>query len=387
MQQDQEWWTQVQRPTGEARGLPNATYTDAAFARQERDTLFANTWTCIGFRSDLPQAPGARPVELLGMPLVIVSDETGTVRVFHNVCSHRGQVLVREAGALEGAIRCPYHSWTYRLDGSLRGTPFIGGPGVHEIAGFDKSQHGLKAVRSAEWLGMIFVNLSGRAEAFEDYLGPVLQRWEPFVGDGGLQAVSPALDGGLCMEVQANWKLAVENYCEAYHLPWVHPTLNTYSRLEDHYNIAIDDRFAGQGTYVYDFASRAGISLPEFADWPADKRKHAEYVALFPNLLLGLQIDHVFAMLLEPLAHDRTRERVQLYYVGDTAASPRYAEARKLVLDGWRDVFQEDVWAIEGLQRGRHSPGFDGGVFSPVMDVPTHTFHCWAARRLGAPEP
>lgn len=375
-------WERVQQPAAQALGLPNVAYTDAAFILRERDTLLANTWTCIGFRRDLPGAPAAKPVDMLGMPLVIVSDQSDRLQVFHNVCSHRGQVLVSEACQLDGAIRCPYHSWTYRLDGSLRGTPLIGGTGVHEVDGFDKSQHGLKAVRTAEWLGMIFVNLSGLAEDFDDYLAPVRQRWEAFVGTAGLQSVHPAEDGCMCLEVQANWKLAVENYCESYHLPWVHPGLNSYSRVEDHYNISVPGKCAGQGTYVYDFASRAGISLPEFPDWPQDKRKHAEYVALFPNVLLGLQIDHLYAILLEPLAHDRTRERVQIYYPGDTAEAESHATARKTVLEGWREVFQQDVWAVEGLQRGRHSPGFDGGVFSPVMDQPTHTFHCWAAQRL-----
>ena len=381
-QQSEQRWRTVQQSPGEARGLPNIAYTDPAFAARERDTLFANTWTCVGFRSDLPGGPAVQPVDLLGIPLLIVCDQSDELQVFHNVCSHRGQVLVSEAGKLDGAIRCPYHRWTYHLDGSLRGTPCIGGPGVHEVAGFDKSQHGLKRVRTAEWLGMIFVNLSGQAEDFGDYLAPVCQRWETFVGARGLQALRPAPDGGLSMVVQANWKLAVENYCESYHLPWVHPGLNSYSRLEDHYNILIPGSCAGQGTYVYDFASRAGVTLPGFPDWPADKRKHAEYVALFPNVLLGLQIDHLFVMLLEPQAHDHTRERVQIYYIGDTADAHEHAAARNKVHEGWREVFAEDVWAVEGLQRGRHSPGFDGGVFSPVMDTPTHAFHCWAAARL-----
>ncbi len=370
------------RAPGEARGLPNVAYVDPEFARCERDALFANTWTCIGFRSDLPGSPAAAPVDLLGIPLVIVCDESGAVQVFHNVCSHRGQILVNQPCKLDGAIRCPYHSWTYRLDGTLRGTPLIGGTGVHEVAGFEKAQHGLRKVRSAEWLGMVFVNLSGGAQQFDDYLAPLRERWEPFVGVNGLQVLQPAQDGDMSMDVQANWKLAVENYCEAYHLPWVHPGLNTYSPLDEHYNIIVPDSGAGQGTRVYDFASRAGVSLPPIPDWPADKRKQAEYVALFPNVLLGLQVDHLFVMLLQPLAHDRTRERVKIYYYGDAATGEDYAASRKKVLDGWRDVFVEDIWAVEGLQRGRHSPGFDGGVFSPVMDTPTHAFHSWAAARL-----
>ncbi len=381
-------WEAVQRPTAEARGLPNQAYTDRDFARYERDTLLASTWTCVGLLRDLPDdGPAACPVEVLDLPLVMVRDAEGRVQVFHNVCSHRGHVLVAQACRLENAIRCPYHSWAYRLDGSLRGTPFIGGPGAHELPGFDKTRHGLRAVPSAVWLGLVFVNLSATAPAFDDFTAPVRERWAPLCGAGGLEQYQPAADGYTELEVAANWKLAVENYCEAYHVPWVHPGLNSYSPLSEHYSIAEQFVFAGQGTNVYEFAERAGISLPGCEDWPADKRRQAEYLALFPNLLLGLQVDHLFAMVLEPLAHDRTRERVQLYFLRGAADGEAHAAARKTVLDGWREVFVEDVSAVEGLQRGRRSPGFEGGVFTPVMDVATHAFHRWAAAGLARGTP
>ena len=184
------------------------------------------------------------------------------------------------------------------------------------------------------------------------------------------------------LTVESNWKLPVENYCESYHLPWVHPGLNSYSRLEDHYHIMEGELGAGQGTRAFDFSAREGIALPAFPHWPSDRRNVAEYVALFPNVLLGLQMDHFFAIWLQPLAHNRTREVVDIQYVGDEACGDQYESARVRTLEGWREVFKEDVHAVEGMQAGRESPAFDGGAFSPVMDNPTHHFHRWMVTRL-----
>ena len=186
------------------------------------------------------------------------------------------------------------------------------------------------------------------------------------------------------MEVQCNWKLAVENYCESYHLPFIHPDLNRYSRLEDHYDIMIEDRFGGQGSWTYNLSGDAGVSLPTVPEWPVERQKEAEYVSFYPNVLLGLQADHAFVMIIEPKSASSSTEHLRVYYVGDEALEDQYEGCRKSVLESWRVVFQEDVAAVEGMQRGRLSPGYEGGVFSPVMDNPTHHFHKWVANRLQA---
>ena len=233
----------------------------------------------------------------MGLPLMMVRDPTGTIRVFHNVCRHRGHRLISDGCQIKGAIRCPYHSWTYGLDGTLRGTPHIGGPGIHEIDGFDKSTHGLHELRSTMWLDLVFVNVSNDAPEFEQHIQPLLARWQPFVSVDDLQALHPAVsDGRIRLELRCNWKLAIENTCESYHLPWIHPGLNSYSRIEDHYNIVADGWGAGQGSRAFNFTGRAGISLPRFSRWPNDKLKIAEYIALFPNVQIGLQNDHLFVI-------------------------------------------------------------------------------------------
>lgn len=375
----------VLQDTAHANGLPNELYTEPGALTRERETIFAPTWTALGFAGDVQDKGDVMPVELLGVPLIMLRDRQGSVRVFHNVCSHRGRQLVDGPCRVEAGLRCPYHSWHYGLDGSLKGTPHIGGMNVHACAGFDKGQHGLREVASSVWCDIVFVNLSGGAVPFESWIRPVMARWHAFWGETGPDELRPAkADGQLTLDVDANWKLAVENYCESYHLPWVHPGLNSYSRLEDHYIVLDGDgeSFAGQGTLVYNLAEVAGISLPKLSQWPATREREAEYLALYPNALIGLQADHFFVVLLEPLSERRTREHVRLLFVGDAAVDDEHAAARESTLQSWKTVFEEDVSMVEGMQRGRESPAYHGGVFSPVQDVPTHHFHQWVARRF-----
>jgi choline monooxygenase len=373
----------VLRPIHEARGLGNEFYTGQAAFELERDQVMAKTWACVGFASDLPRNGMVNPVDFMGLPLLLMRNREGVLQVFHNVCSHRGVKLVEQPGEVQGVIRCPYHSWTYDLNGALKGTPHVGGINQHKDERFACEKHGLKAIRSTVWMDMVFVNLSGDAQPLEEVLAPLTDRWTQFIGRDGMNLLRRKGTGdATSIEVNCNWKLAVENYCEAYHLPWVHPALNSYSRLEDHYNIQFSERFAGQGSHAYNLSDVAGTNLPTFPDWPKDRLRNAEYVAFFPNVLLGIQADHAFAMQLQPIAPGKTIEHLRLFYVGDEALDDQYAACHAAVLEAWRVVFAEDIASVEGMQKGRASPGYQGGVFSPEMDVPTHFFHQWGARQL-----
>ena len=368
----------VKQPGMAARGLPNQAYTSDTYARLERDQLLARTWTCIGVASDLPRVGSVKPVDMLGVPLLLVRGRDQRVRAFHNVCSHRGVKLVTQPGRVKSLIKCPYHCFCYDVDtGALKHTPHFGGPNVDDHAELDRSLHGLKEVPAAVWFDLIFVNLAGNAPAFADHIRPLAERWQAYdlsrIRHGG------DIGGAMDFHVACNWKLAVENYCESYHLPWVHPNLNSYSNLADHYNI-VEPRFAGQGSLKY--APSDDAPLPQFDGLPEWARTGSEYIALFPNVLLGVQCDHVFTIWLEPQGPENTVEHLNLYYVGDEAVSEAYADSRQATLDRWQEVFAEDVDLVERMQAGRHSPAFDGGFFSPVMDPPTKAFHEWAARAL-----
>ena len=367
----------VRRPISVANGLPNANYIDPAMHEEEKRALLFSTWSGLATASDVPEPGDAIPMTFMGMPLLLLRDRKGQVRVFQNICRHRGMILVEEPRKIEGAIRCPYHSWCYSTEGRLVSTPHVGGPGRNTHEGFKRSELGLLEVRSHIWRDLVWINIDGRAPAFEDAFAEVIKRWAEFE--------KPVYHGGedskFTLDVACNWKLAVENYCESYHLPWVHPGLNSYSRLEDHYHIEEPGLFSGQGTLVYrQLEGENGAKFPDF-DGLSDKwDTAAEYIAAYPNVLLGVHRDHAFAIILLPVSQDRTVEHVHLYY--PTPDTDEMLRSKNSHL--WKQVFEEDVFVVEGMQRGRHAEGFDGGRFSPAMDRPTHLFHDWVAQRLMA---
>ena len=171
----------------------------------------------------------------------------------------------------------------------------------------------------------------------------------------------------------------MENYCESYHLPWVHPGLNSYSRLDDHYHIMETGKFCGQGTEVYSqIRDDDGATFPDFEGLSEKWDTAGEYITVTPNVMLGVQRDHVFAIILEPKGAGRTLEHIHLFY-----SSPETSEAlRRKNAALWKVVFEEDISVVEGMQAARGAYGYDGGRFSPAMDGPTHQFHQWVAGRL-----
>lgn len=371
--------SEVTRPVNVARGLPNAHYIDDAVYAEERETVLFNNWAGIGFAKDVLEAGDAMPVDFMGMPLLILRDQDGVMKVFQNTCRHRGMILIREKSNIRGTIRCPYHSWCYGLDGALRSTPHAGGPGVNIHEDIKRNELGLFEIRSHVYMGVVFANISGKADAFDVVHADLLERWKDF----DQPMLHSGDDSSLKLEVKCNWKLAVENYCESYHLPWVHPGLNSYSRLEDHYHLEERDKYSGQGTLVYRQLKGGNDQVfPDFANLPDKWDTGGEYVAIYPNVLLGVQRDHTFAIILEPKAKDNTLEHIEIFYANETALSSEYAVLRAKNAKQWKGVFLEDVFVVEGMQKGRHGIFFDGGKFAPVMDSPTHMFHEWVANQI-----
>ncbi len=369
----------VMTPVNTARGLPNAHYIDKDIYEEEKRAVLFNNWSGIGFGKDVPEIGDAKPIDFLGVPLLLVRNRDGALRVFQNTCRHRGMILVSEPKKIRGAIRCPYHSWCYSLDGDLRTTPHVGGPGQNTHEDIRREDLGLFRVRSYIWHDIVFVNISGDAPDFEVANAHLMDRWKEFD--------QPMYHGGesssFQLAVDTNWKLAVENYCESYHLPWIHPGLNSYSRLEDHYNIEQPGNYSGQGTLVYrQLKGEDDGTFPDF-DALSDKwNEGAEYIAVYPNVLLGIHRDHFFSIVLEPVDEGHTVEHIELYYAVDKAATPELDGLRMDNAKLWKSVFEEDIFVVEGMQKGRRGPLFDGGKFSPVMDGPTHNFHHWVASQI-----
>lgn len=369
----------VLAPIEAANGLPNDCYIAPEMHQHEKNTLFRNSWAAIGFGKDIAKPGMVKPVTFLGIPMLMVRNKEGAVNVFQNVCRHRGMILVDAPQQLRGPITCPYHAWAYDLDGNLRKTPHVGGPDIDTLDSVQHCDYPLNSVRSHVWNDMVFVNVSGEAPAFEAYAATLCERWrefeQPLYHSGD--------DSSLRIDLNCNWKLAVENYCEAYHLPFIHPDLNTYSRLEDHYNITDEAGFAGQGSTVYSpQISADGTRFPTFKNLSEKWDTGAEYIALFPNVLLGVHKDHYFNIILTPDGVNKTIEQIEIYYTDETALGDDFADMRATNTAMWRTVFAEDIQVVEGMQKGRSANAYDGGKFSAVMDEPTHHFHKWVATAL-----
>ena len=369
----------------DANGLPNECYLNDEYFKIEREKVFFDNWIVVGVSSSVPETGDAKPFNLMGIPLLILRDKNNKIRVFHNVCSHRGMILLNKECKLKNTIRCPYHSWSYNFNGELIATPHVGGMNIHEADGFIKSKSNLKEVSSYVWMDLIFINVNKNKKDFEESIDPLEKQWSKFISKEDQKLIRHAGDFGYFnMEVKSNWKFAIENYCESYHLPWVHPELNRVSNLKDHYHIQdLTETFSGQGSNKYSQQFDGNKKLSTFPNWPSDLYQNSEYISLFPNVMLGIHVDHFYAFWLEPLSNNNTREHFEMYYVGDeSASSDEYKEIRKKNFAFWQEVMNEDIAAIEGMQKGRSSPAYNGGNFSPVMDTPTLMFHKWVATNL-----
>jgi choline monooxygenase len=368
----------LSRDTRSAVGLPREMYTDAAYHEAERDHVLGTTWFCVGIASDVAKPGDVVPYDFGGIPLLLLRDADGAVRAFHNVCSHRGVQLVVEPRHVRGAIACPYHAWTYALDGRLLRRPRFCGEARCADDPFDPVAMGLQAVRCELWHELVFINLDGNAPPLAEYVAPLAARW----ADRDLTLLRHG--GGLRFEIRANWKLVVENFCERYHLPSVHPALNRYSPVDNSFAIVREGLYCGVGSTSYAPPLAGDMALPAFPGVTQDRRRVAEYVALFPNVMLGCLYDHFYAFILQPLACDHTRERFEFFYVGDAAMEPQFDAARQDCIERRRVINGEDIAIVERLQVGRRSPAMTGGVFSPAFETTTHAFQKTLLARLAA---
>ena len=375
----------VDKPIEKANGLPNECYTNSNYLLHEKEKIFFNKWTVVGVGSSIPKTGDAKPYDLFGIPLILIRDKEMKIRVFHNVCSHRGFKLLDKSCTLKNVIRCPYHSWSYDFQGKLIATPHIGGLNNHHSEKFDKIKSNLKEVKTKIWMDIIFVNINSNEEDFEDYIKPLENRWSKFINKDDQRLITHSNDYGyFSLDVKCNWKFAIENYCESYHLPTIHPELNKVSNINDHYHIqSLPNRFAGQGSKKYEQPVKGNKKFNTFPNWDKNMLKNSEYIALFPNVMIGLHIDHFYIFWLEPLGMNITKEHMHIYYIGNESANgEELKELRKENSRFWKDVMLEDISAIEGMQEGRSSPIYNGGNFSPVMDQSTHQFHKWVAKNL-----
>lgn len=377
------------RPAGEALGLPAHFYRQPDVFAQERELVFAPSWVPIAFASDVANVGDAHPVRVAGWDLLVVRSTDG-INVFHNICRHRGMRLVSEP-ANRNAIVCSYHCWTYDLNGRLKATPNIGGPGVPSQPGMETDDLGLIPVRAGVWLDLVFVNISGSAPPLEEHLAPVASRLARY--DLGL--LRPSRQGRRDLEIKANWKIYIEAGIEDYHLPFVHKeTLGGYAKnyRPEH----VGDVYAGfsQAHSLVEATRRHARDRPDgYVDLPPHpvvlKDDRAEFIAMFllPLGVVTLAPNSVTFGLILPDAPDRTRTRSRSMFVGEAASDEIYAPARKARGDFFAAVVGEDIAVMEAIQEmseTRQALGLPTR-FSGYWEKSLHAFQNYYARRMSGP--
>ncbi|GAB1822532.1 aromatic ring-hydroxylating oxygenase subunit alpha [Herbidospora sp. RD11066] len=329
--------------------LPQAAYTDDDVLGWERKVVFAGGWVCAGRSADIPNR-GRKAVAVGDDSVLLVRDDDATLRGFYNVCRHRAHELLPCGSSATGRfIACPYHNWVYNLKGDL-----------HRIPGEPAPKLGLVEVPVTEWHGFVFVNADGQAPPIHDYLDGL----DEIVGPYTLNDLDVAASHEY--ELDANWKLAVENYHECYHCPAIHPELCAVSPPDSGDNYVPTGLWAGgrmdlidgAETMSMDGASAAG-PLPGIE---GERLRIVEYLHLFPNLLLSLHPDYVMTHVLEPLTATRTRVTCQWLF-------PKGVTDVGYAVDFWDLTNRQDWAACEGVQRGVSSRGYRPGPFSADEDV------------------
>lgn len=340
-------------------GLPPAAYTSSEFFEREQQTVFSDGWTFAGFAHELKDPGACMPVDVAGRPLLLMKNENSEIRVFHNVCRHRGLKLVNECCTVKGSICCPYHAWSYDLNGQLEAAPHFGGFRVQEVAGFTKADHGLVPVRSAVWHDWVFVNLSGKAADFSEY-SKSFAKHAGLIDLDNLRVIGK-IDLGV---VKCNWKFLMENFIEPYHVPVVHHDTASGQPLRDHYTI-IDGVCLG-----------SGVDLEKKKDTTAKSSyldMSARYLTMFPNFVMGIYLpDQAGVHLNIPISPSETHQYRVLYSIGDQNYTE---EDKKRLCDLWYAVHKQDHAITERLQEGRTSPvNTDGGLMSPHWENSAHEF-------------
>lgn len=351
----------LEAPIEAAHALPNEAYTDPAFLELENARLFAPTWMLVGFGAALPKVGDAQPVTVAGVPIFLIRGDDGAIRAFQNVCPHRGSKLLIAPCSGKARIACPYHAWAFDRQGRLRSRPHFEGPNKHQVVE-DGSGPNLIPVRAESWFDLVFVNISGDAPPLSDFLAPLTRRLEGY----DLSALNYA--GGKTYEVAANWKFAIENYIEPYHVFALHPRLTSFAPMDKRKPSDFEGGCFFNEYTVEKLEEGRGEGLPHWPGLRREWRNRGLWFHLFPSFSVELYADQFTVFHVIPLECGKTREELHFYLIGDAAKSDAHAAARQQVFDTWHDLNLEDLGVLERLQQGRRAPGYEGGAFSPYWD-------------------
>jgi phenylpropionate dioxygenase-like ring-hydroxylating dioxygenase large terminal subunit len=352
-------------PAGQGgRLLPQEAYTSAELLEWERLHLFEGSWVCAGMAGNLAK-PGDQTAVRVGRDtILLVRGEDERIRGFYNVCRHRAHELLQAGECRNGkALRCPYHGWTYKLDGSLRAE--VKG---HHVPEFDPAAEGLVPARVEVWHGWIFVNASGDAPPFAEWVGELEAIVAPY------EPERLKLGASHEYEIATNWKLICENYHECYHCPQIHPQLCRVSPPDSGDNYDRNGAFVGGSmdlvphavTMSFDGHSD-GVPLRGLS---AEALRVVHYYHLFSNVLISLHPDYVMTHRMEPLSTNRTKVECQWLFAPEAFEKPGFSS--KYAEEFWDETNWQDWRAVESVQRGIESRGYVPGTLTPREDAVHH---------------
>ena len=352
--------------------LPRAYYVSDDVFRLEREKIFHREWFCAGREAELPKVGDYKVLDVAGEGVLVVRSRQGDLRAFYNVCRHRGSALCVAAargsagdpdGSLAGSIRCPYHSWTYGLDGRLISAPHLG-----TLTEEDRDAFSLYPIGLETWGGFFFVNLTPGEAASRGYglaaqLGPVVERVKRYpLSD--LRTVRR-----ISYEVKANWKVLAENYNECYHCGSVHPELCEVVPAFREDGGANLDWASGiphrEGAWTF---TRTGTTNRRpFPGLNDDEKARHKGELVYPNMFVSLSPDHVAAFALWPIGPTDTRVVCDFLFHPDEIARPGFDPSD--AVDFW-DLINRQDWAIcERVQSGMRSRIFRQGYYAPMEDL------------------
>ena len=346
-----------------AHTMPGEYYTSPAIFAEENEHLFPRSWHCVGRSSALANAGDYVLRTVAGESLIILRDRGGELRAFFNVCRHRGTRLCEAAkGQFSETIQCPYHAWTYTIDGRL-----IGAPQMQDVPGFDKREFPLHSAGLAEWEGFVFVNVAADPEPFAEVFASMLGRLTRF----GLERLT--VGHPVTYEVAANWKLVFQNYSECLHCPMIHPELTAVLPYQSGANDLTEGPFLGGYMEIMDHADSATMSGRACArfltpDMPVDDRRRAYYYSLMPNMLLSIHPDYANYYVVTPLAADRTRVESEWMFNPDSATDATFNPDDAIRF--WDVTNRQDWHIVEQSHLGITSRRYTPGPYSPRESIP-----------------
>jgi len=360
----------VDRPLHRAATLPGPIFSDPEVYERELVRLFRRNWQCIG-REDEIGSPGSfRTMEIAGSGVLVLRNKFGELKAFHNVCRHRGTRLVEAAdGTGLKRLLCPYHAWSYDLDGRVIGAPHMG-----EAERFDRKEFGLYPVALRTWRGFVFVNLSSKPEPLEAALGGLIERTAAYP----LERLRRT--HRVTYEIAANWKLVVQNANECYHCPGVHPQLvklTPYRSGEE--DLRKGPVFGGWMDFVNGVTTgtlTGRSARPTFPGLSAEDLRRVYYYVLYPSNFLSLFPDYVTFDWFIPMGPERTRLVFDVYV--DSSETDPGTDA----MEFWEMTNRQDWHICEMAHLGSKTVAYSQGRYSSEEEV-VHLVDRFYLKKMG----